>query len=160
MTYLTKIQEQDNIFLPIFGHPDYLISIRSGAIRHPNGSPVPQWLHRAGPRRFYLRCRFGLVHRVLMSARLQRQLETPEQVQHQDGNTFNNSLENLRVGNALSNARDKIASNTNGRKLHNQDVREIRVLNLPPERIAVMYGISAGHVEAILDGRRWFNLPW
>lgn len=158
MTIYQNAIENGNIHLPVFGHADYLISIQDGSIRHIDGTPIPTYIHRAAAR-LYKRCKFGYVHRVVMESVLQRPLATHEQVQHLDGNSLNNAASNLHVGTAKSNALDKIASNTNGHRLRNQDVREIRILRMSVKRIAALYRISAWHVSAIRSGRRWANLP-
>jgi len=160
MTNLSKSPEPGNPFLPVYGRPDHYVSTIDGTIRDSDGNPVSITLVRAAART-YFRCRFGLVHRAVMEAVLNRPLLKHEQVQHLNGNSLDNSLRNLRVGTAKDNALDKIETNTNGTKLRNQDVREIRMLagRMATKDIAARYRITAGHVRKIVTGSRWANLP-
>jgi len=90
-----------------------------------------------------------------------RVLQSHELVCHVDGYTFNNEIDNLIVGTARQNALDKIRSNTNGHKLRNQNIFEIRRLadsGLSPRKIAVMFNISVSHAAKIIRRKAWFNL--
>jgi HNH endonuclease len=143
------------------GKPKYEIDLLTGTVRDKTTlAIIPAYLFKAAIR-LYSCCKFGLVHRLVMSAAIGRTLATCEQVRHRDGDTFNNAVTNLSIGSPLENARDKIASNTNGRTLHNAAVREIRRLAANGDTrkaIARRYGVTASHVGAIINRTRWNNL--
>jgi HNH endonuclease len=141
--------------------PNHEIDLLTGTVREKTTHAIiPTYLFKAAIR-LYSCCKFGLVHRLVMSAAEGRILTTHEQVRHRDGDTFNNAVTNLSIGSPLDNARDKIASNTNGRKLHNAAVREIRLLAATMSRQAIgrRYGVTASHVGAIINRTRWNGLP-
>ena len=100
------------------------------------------------------------VHRLIISAHLERPLNRFEHVRHLDGNCANNAVSNLAVGTAADNAADRIAHNTNGKVLRNNDVREIRALwrRLGYAVLAARFRVSVGHVQAIVAGRSWRGL--
>lgn len=146
-------------FYTIPSRPKYEISL-SGVIRHIVTGRILTTRACRSNVRYYVCARIGRVHRLLVEAVTGRVLLPHELVLHRNGNTFDNRLENLRIGSARDNARDRIISNTNGRKLKNQDVAEIRVLSarLTRQQLADQYGVSRGHLSAILAGRSWANL--
>jgi len=152
--------ESEAVFLPIPGFPNHEISFSCVIRDIKTGHVLPHKLLKASCR-FYERCTLGLVHRVFMSAIFGRPLARDELVCHRNGNTFDNSPDNLRVGTAKSNSIDKISTNTNGKKLRNNQVREIRRLATTRTRrqIALMFNITPRYVGDIITGRSWFNLP-
>lgn len=145
----------------VWGHPGYRVSLRDDTIYDSTGAPIPTGILQAGTR-CYLRCRLGLIHRVLMASILRRDLASHELVRHGDGNGLNNASGNLQIGTPLDNVLDRIETNTFGLKLKNQDVREIRELDRrghPRRLIAHRYGVTTGHVSAIAARRVWRHLP-
>jgi uncharacterized protein YtpQ (UPF0354 family) len=161
MSYLSKININVNEKWLSISNSEYEISTTTAIIRNVNTHELLSvWNHKAAVR-YYVKCKLGLVHRVMMSALLSRDLLTREQVRHINGNPFDNSLDNLIIGNAKSNALDKIATNTNGHKLKNQDVRDIRRITTRSniKLVARRYKITVGHIRNILAGRSWYNLP-
>jgi hypothetical protein len=115
--------------------------------------------------KFYLRFHIGgknrLAHRLVMAAAAGRTLGRHEIVRHLDGNPGHNAIENLAIGSAKQNCQDKITHNTNGRRLRNADVWQIRALarRHGTRDIARRFNVSRTHVINILAGRHWFNLP-
>ncbi len=154
----------DPIFLPIPEHPNYEIDT-TGIVRNVKTGQVRKPRILKSSVRWYLEYQLGRAHcrahRLLVSAIEQRPLTSDELVCHRDGNTFNNSPDNLRIGTAKQNALDKIASNTNGHKLRNSQVREIRRLAATRTRkqIALLFDISTSYVGKIIRRKAWFNLP-
>ena len=149
---------------PIANLPGYVADIATGQITSPSGVVLRQrWVRSA--RRWYLHVRIGRksrrVHRLVMAAHLGRPLAPCEHVRHLDGDAGHNALVNLAVGSARDNCADKIRHGTNGKRLRNADVREIRhlVQRLGPRVLAARYGVTAWHVRAIAAGRRWSGLP-
>lgn len=165
MTYLsnaltaTVTVSTGPIYLPIPGFPKYEIST-TGILRNARTHRKMKTRIQKSSCRYYVHCCLGRVHRVLAAAVLGRWLAPHEQVQHLDGNAMCNDLNNLRVGNAADNARDKVLHGTNGRKLRNPDVREIRFLlqRATPKWIARQFGVTPGTVRAIRRGNLWGNL--
>lgn len=147
-------------FYQIPSRPSYEISI-SGVVRNIVTGRVLVIAIRRSAVRYYQVTSIGRVHRMLIEAVTGRMLLPHELVLHRNGNTFDNRLENLRIGSARDNARDRIISNTNGQKLRNQDVAEIRALasRLSRQQLANQYGVSRHHVNSILARRVWNNLP-
>jgi len=160
MTYLRPIPVRSKFFLPIPGHPHYEISLTGQVRNRRTGRILKNRVHCASCR-WYRACSLGLIHRLLMSAILGHCLTRHEWVRHKNGNTFDNSPCNLQLGTPKQNAVDRIASNTNGRALKNQDVRDIRALadTLPLARLAARYRVSMQHIKAIIARRAWANLP-
>lgn len=111
--------------------------------------------------RYYLQCCIGRIHRLLGSAMMGRPLDRSEFVCHINGVAFDNRIENLVIGNAKRNSIDRVKHNTNGIKLRNQDVRDLRILAKSKTKLWLSnrYGISVGHVHKILTGTSWANLP-
>ena len=149
---------------PITTLPGYYAYTQTGEIIGPAGVVLrTRWVRSA--HRWYLHVRIRRksrrVHRLVMAAHLGRPLALHEHVRHLDGDPgHNNALVNLALGTARDNARDKIAHNTNGRTLRNNDVREIRHLvpRLGARAVARRYGVTPGHVRMIASGRRWAGL--
>lgn len=160
MTYLINSAPKRKFFLPIPTHASHEISLCGHVRNRRTGYLLKTWVHQASSR-YYVGCALGLIHRLLMSAILGIPLASRELVRHVNGNTFDNSPHNLILGTALENARDRIDTNTNGKTLRNQDVREIRQLadRQTRQELARRYRVSAAHIGAILSGRRWKNLP-
>ena len=160
MTYLIKSAEIINFYLPIPSHPSHEISLTGQVRNKKTGYLLKTYVHRASCR-YYTSCAIGLIHRLLMSAILGVKLARQELVRHANGNTFDNSPHNLILGTAQENALDRIATNSNGTKLRNQDIREIRHLadRQSRQELARRYRVSPAHIGAILSGRRWKNLP-
>lgn len=111
--------------------------------------------------RFYMTCGIGRIHRLLGSAMTGRILRKSEFVCHVNGSAFDNRVENLIISNAKQNSMDRVKHNTNGIKLRNQDVCDLRILAKSKSKswLASRYGISVGHVYKIITGSSWANLP-
>jgi len=155
------IQEE---FKLIPGLPGYSICLLTGRVRNDaTGRELRPCWGRAGSRhysQFSICGKTHRLHRLVAAAAAGRELTDDEQVCHIDGNTANNSVSNLRIGTARENAKDRIAHNTNGFKLKNQDIRDIRMLGrrLACSEIAVRFGVSTGHIRSIISGRCWAGL--
>lgn len=157
--YLPSLPDA-TVWLPIPSHPIYEICAAGFVRNTKTGRVLANHLHRSASR-YYVACRLGFVHRLLMEAQTGRTLGRHEQVRHLDGDTFNNAPVNLSIGTARDNAFDRITHNTNGRKLRNGHVREIRALSarLDKRKLANRFGVSAATISDILTGRTWGNLP-
>ena len=147
------------VYLPRPCFPKYEIST-TGVLRNARTQRRMKTRLQKSSCRYYVHCCLGRVHRVLAAAVLGRWLSQREQVQHLDGNAMHNDLSNLRVGTAAENSRDKILHGTNGRKLRNADVREIRHLlrHATPTWISRQFGVTPGTIRAIARGQIWGNL--
>jgi hypothetical protein len=155
-----SISTASDVFYCIPSRPNYEISA-DGVVRNARSGRVLMARPRQSAVRYYLVTSIGRVHRLLAEALAGRTLQPHELVLHKNGEAFDNRPENLRIGTAAENSRDKIASNTNGRRLRNQDIRDLRALAPHRSRreLAAQFRISTSHVGAILTGRRWRNLP-
>ena len=88
---------------------------------------------------------------------------------HDDGNSKNNHLSNLRWGTKKNNESDKIqhgtiplGANVHNAKITEEEVIEIRrlfALGHPRSVIALNFQISSGHVWLIVHRKRWKHLP-
>lgn len=88
---------------------------------------------------------------------------------HNDGDSKNNRVDNLRWDTRTSNMADTIAHGTRQRgvrhyrtDLTNQDIRSIRDLyrcGMVQREIGERFGISQGAVSLIISGRRWGHVP-
>lgn len=88
---------------------------------------------------------------------------------HNDGNTENNSIDNLRWDYPLNNLLDKVAHGTllkgedNPRaKLTDKEVKELLVLRQQgwlQNDIAAKFNITQSHVSAILRNKLWKHIP-
>ena len=81
---------------------------------------------------------------------------------HNDGNSFNNHIDNLRWDTHKSNIHDRIKHGTSNRgelcgtaKLTLDQVRAIRNDNRLQRLIAADYGIAESMVSRIKNGKRW-----
>ena len=162
MQYLQTSLEDFNPFrfLPIPGYANHEISLR-GTVRNRRTGRILRTFIKQSSTRHYVHCILGRIHRLLMSAIMGRPLAADELVCHRNGDTYDNVPRNLRVGSARQNALDRISTNTNGRTLRNQDVRDIRHLASKFSRadLARRYRVTAGAIGLILTGKRWRNLP-
>jgi len=96
--------QQVSTLYPIPGYGDYYRVDREGnvySLRFNKIRKLKQHKHYGRSRNPYLRMRlwkdFYLVHRIIMSAKLGRQLEPHEQVNHINADTLDNRFENLEV---------------------------------------------------------------
>ncbi len=112
-------------------------------------------------RKYYKRlsiCRKShLVHRLVMSAFLGRELTSDEYVRHLDDDGLNNKLSNLAIGSAADNLADRRANDRAGFKLRKRDVQRIRydLKRKHAKQVAAEYGISHAHACNILSGHRY-----
>lgn len=159
MTYLEKINIEE-YWIEIPNFPNHEIS-SDGRVRNKESHKELEVYPSLSGSRYYNTCSIGRIHRLLGSAIVGRILDRLEYVCHKNGNAYDNRPENLVIASPLQNSRDRIEHNTNGRKLKNQDVRDLRSLSRSKTRswLASKYGISISHVCAILTGRCWKNLP-
>lgn len=153
--YINKL-----IWLSIPNFPQYEIS-KTGIVRKIKSKVHLKSYPSKSGCRYYLQCGIGRIHRLLGSAMMGRALNRKEFVCHINGVAFDNRIENLAISNAKRNSVDRIRHNTNGIKLRNQDVCDIRMLSKSKSKIwlADRYGVSVGHVYKILTGTSWANLP-
>lgn len=158
-TYLQDLGAAEKFF-SIPGHPNHMISITGRVVNVQTGRELSVWPEWTG-RAYYPATSLGRIHRLLASALIGRVLARHEHVRHLDGNSFNYSVSNLCIGTPRDNAKDKIDAGTNGRKLTNQRVREIRAVSdrLSVRQLAERFGVSVSSIRAILARRRWQNLP-
>lgn len=149
------------IWHPIPDHPDHVANLATGEIKSLKSGRILKQTPQAGAGRCYMTCSLGPVHRLLKSAEIGRRLARKEYVCHVNGNPLDNRLVNLQIGSAKDNSRDKIKHNTNGIKLRNADVAEIRALSgrKSAKWLAARYGVTVRHIHWILSGGRWSNLP-
>jgi hypothetical protein len=158
---MSNVEEYKNI--P--GVPSYSICLNSARVRNDQtGHILKQQWARANSRYYWmvtLRGQRWRVHRLVAAAGLERRLNKNEQVCHKNSDQTDNCFDNLRVGTAMDNSRDRIRNNTNGRILRNADVREIRLLAQRMSRVALAerYGVTPGHIYGIISGRSWGSLP-
>lgn len=165
MSYLSIIDTHSKtaatIWHPIPGHPDHIANLDTGEIKSIKSGRILRQTPQISGGRCYVTCSLGRVHRLLMAASIGRNLTRKEFVCHADGNPLNNNLSNLKLGSAKDNSRDKVRHNTNGTKLRNADVAEIRALSgrKSAKWLAARYGVTVRHIRWILSGGRWANLP-
>lgn len=162
MTYLTNDtislsanQSHSTDWRDIPGHDGFEINLISHEIRH----KTTRRLLKQNTAE-YIQCSIGRIHRLLVSAAIGRKLKKSEQVCHKDGNRYNNNISNLYLGTAKDNAKDKIAHNTNGIKLDNNDVYQIRDYfgQKSFSWIAKTFSVSESHIQKIYYGYRWAGL--
>ena len=100
------------------------------------------------------------VHRLVFRA-FHGKITAP-QIMHLDGDPSNNRAENLRQGSAMCNQAFRIDHGTNGHKLTEKDVIEIRALVVAGEltqiEIAVIYGIKRANVSKIALRKIWKHI--
>ena len=84
---------------------------------------------------------------------------------HNDGNHFNNHLENLRWDTAKSNQQDRAKHGTSNRgeqcaaaKLTETQVRAIRADTRVQRLIAAEYGVRDNTISRIKSGKRWAHI--
>jgi hypothetical protein len=87
---------------------------------------------------------------------------------HNDGNTSNNSIENLRWGTPKENSEDRkrhgtylCGENVGGAKLKENEVQEVRQLIasvMSDKRIAKKFSVSSSCIQGIRDGKTWKHL--
>lgn len=104
------------------------------------------------------------VHRLVLEAFVGR-CPVGMQACHNDGNSLNNKLGNLRWGTAAENVADiarhgrrMIGSANHKAKLSEDQVIAIRRSLDTPSQIAKQYGVSEGNVRQILKGDSWKHL--
>lgn len=85
------------------------IGDEAGFIHQPTKSQPARWRVRVDGKRHY-------VHRIVWEIAHGRQLSREDQIDHIDGNSLNNSIENLRLATAAINARNArmLSNNTTG----------------------------------------------
>ncbi len=105
------------------------------------------------------------VHRLVAMAFLGDRSSEGLEVCHENGNPFDNRVENLRWDTHLANMRDRARHGTvpngerNGQaKLCAEEVQEIRGAQGTHEAIAERFGICRATVGDIKNGRRWGHL--
>ena len=172
MSYLPSIIIPINLFpisippkpvsaslLPIPSHPGYEISLAGEVHNQATGRIMATWLQRSSTR-WYICCRIGRVHRLLLSAILGRELTADEHARHLNGNTFDNVPVDLAIGSARQNAVDRLRTGTYGRTLTSQQVREIRALvdKFSVAQLAVQYRVSPAHIRRVINRRSWAAL--
>jgi hypothetical protein len=92
-----------NLILPIEGHIVYSVDELGNIYSHKSSGvrKLSQQMHKARGAKPYLRARVGkkvyLVHRLMMAGKIGRFLTTDEHVNHKNGNTQDNRLENLEI---------------------------------------------------------------
>ncbi len=106
-------------------------------------------------------CRHKIVARLVLQAFVG---PCPEGMQccHNDSNSLNNKLSNLRWDTVNNNVKDRIRDGKGGTKLTPSKVLEIRRLssnNVSAAKIAKLFNISACHVSDIKNGKTWFYIP-
>lgn len=84
---------------------------------------------------------------------------------HNDGNHWNNCIENLRWGTPKSNQADRVKHGTSNRgercaasKLTEEQVRAIRADTRPQKLIAAEYGVRDSQISRIKTRARWAHL--
>lgn len=110
-------QQVSPILIPIPDLSNYFIDV-SGNIYSTNRGNYLRLLrtrvHYGRSKSPYLRVKVGgknaLLHRIVASIHLGRQLSNVEQVNHLDGNTLNNSLHNLQVVSHRENVAHAVAN--------------------------------------------------
>lgn len=105
-----------------------------------------------------------LVHRLVLKAFVGEPDEGQE-CRHIDGDHTNNRIDNLRWGTHTENMRDKVhhGTNTEGAKhyrakLTEEDVKAIRISDLPQRLLGLKYGVSQVAIHFIKSGKSWKHL--
>ena len=101
-----------------------------------------------------------LVHQLVMSAHVGSK-PFGMCVRHIDGNSFNNSLENLTYGSLTENQQDRLTHGTYGMKLSQRKVRIIRGLyscGFLQQRIAEIFNVSTSTISNICTHKTWVSV--
>ena len=108
-------------------------------------------------KRVHVRGRNYLVHRLVMSAFMCRDVDKSEIVRHLDDDGLNNNYDNLALGTQRDNWLDRRANDRAGWKLRQRDVHRIRsdLRRKSARAIADAFGISRSHVRNIRTGHRY-----
>lgn len=108
----------------------------------------------------------GFVHQLVMSAFVGKQLDGMD-VAHNDGNSTNNHLSNLRYATRKENQADRITHGTHNRgerqgasKLTESDVKDIRWLSQfhTYSSIATFFRLSRRHITDVVNGKCWAHI--
>ncbi|MCR9263292.1 MAG: HNH endonuclease [Flavobacteriaceae bacterium] len=127
------IKQFNNRQNPTKGQPGYLkTSVRI------NGKTVNKYIHRMVAETFI------------------GEIPKTHHVDHIDGNTFNNCIDNLRIISITKNTGKKGGKNNNA-KLSKEQVEEIRKIgrSISGYKVAEMYNVSSGTIYHILQNRTW-----
>lgn len=114
------------------------------------------------------KCRRLTVHRLVAKAFIPNPNKY-SQVNHMDGNKFNNTLENLEWVSAAQNTKHAwetglitnehmLGSNHHSSKLIEEDVLDIRNSNLTRKQLAEKYSISLSTVNDIIRRKSWKHI--
>lgn len=104
--------------------------------------------------------RYVKEHRLVMERILGRELRSNEVVHHINGIRHDNRPENLQVMTQAEHIRLHMNQHHHGRKLSDEDVREIRRLYIPrhplfnQDRLAKRFGVTRQTIGDIVTGRR------
>ena len=177
------------VWRPVVGYPEYagLYEVSEfGDVRRLAGTPycrqtrvLRQWVCSLSYHHCHWRLtvtlsdkgvrRAVMVHHLVAHAFIGEPSYTADgelmQIDHVDGNHFNNDYRNLEYVTLQENHdRSRILGITphgerhGRRKLTEQEVREIREMPATPAVIAVVFGISKAQVRNIKIGRHWKHL--
>lgn len=158
---------EEEKFYEIPGHPKYVIS-KSGVVKHVRKNKIksPQYqgkylyisLHIKNARSQNI----GL-HRLLMLTFVPNPNNYPE-INHIDGNKFNNSLDNLEwcdrrrnIDHAMEHGLTRKGETHGMHKLTEDEVRKIRELRgtISIRNIASLFNVSRSAIDAIFYGHNW-----
>jgi ribosomal protein L17 len=154
--------------------PDYEVSDEGQVRKISNGHIIPQWESRSGHAKkkhwktipyyavtFYVNGEsiHRSVHRLVLQAFVGPCPEGMEAC-HNDGNSLNNHLNNLRWDYRSSNQLDAVKQGTHSAiKLTPGQVAEIRSSAEPMLTLAKKYGVSRRTIRAVLLNLTWRHLP-
>ena len=109
---------------------------------------------------------FHFIHRLVIQTFNGNNPKGKEYVNHKNGNTSDNRLENLEWCSHLENMRHAIRTglvNNNGEKSPNAiltktDVLEIRKSKLKQVELAKIYGVGQPHISSIITKKSWKHI--
>jgi len=161
------------------GYPGYFVSDtgkvfsrRASAQRGNKLRELKPYLHK-GYRYVHLyernwtrRIYCGAIHRLMLIAFVGKRSTTVHAC-HNDGNSLNNTLDNLRWDTALGNSKDQVKHGTKARgeraglaKLTEEDIREIRTLatQMSHRKLAARFGVGKSTISQILWRQTWQHI--
>jgi len=160
------------VWKEIEGFENYLVSDQGNVMNKDSGRILKYRRHSGGYGRvtFMLNGKYvdKYVHRLVAEAFIPKD-ESRKQVNHIDGDKYNNKVENLEWCNSKENIRhamrtgllDNSGENNKLSKLKEKDVREIKkgiAMGKTITQVARDYGVSISLISMVNSGKRWASI--